>query len=93
MDQLPQLVDALNHLAESLTASSVAKYTLTGAQDWPILLVVGALLVAMISFMWVDLKATFKDHKSDNAKEIDTLWSETRAIRLEMKECKEKCCG
>ena len=93
MDQLPQLVDALNHLATSLTASSVTKYTLTGAQDWPILLVVGALVVGMLSFMWVDLKSAFKDHKSANTKEIDTLWNETRAIRLEMKECKEKCCG
>jgi len=93
MDQLLPLVEALNHLAESLKISSVTKYTLTGAQDWPILLVVGALLVAMISFMWVDLKATFKDHKADNKDEIDTLWNETRSIRQEMKECKEKCCG
>ena len=102
-DQLPQLIKALTKLAEGLEHSSLTKYTITGAADWPILLVVGGLVVGMISFMWVDLKSTFTEHKKDNKGELDLVWAELRKqeakmetnkefVLREMKECKEKCC-
>ena len=87
------LLDALNNIATKMSHS----YTITGAADWPILMVAGGLIVAMVAFMWRDLRSLLKenkvewqkalaDHKIDNEKEINNLWSA-------MRDCKDDCCS
>ena len=88
-----QIADALNGIASKLSQPT---YTLTGAADWPILYIVGGIVIVMIGIMWADLRGTIKDNrtewKADLDKETNILWKETREIRQNMKECKEKCC-
>lgn len=90
------LVEAINNLGAAIEKGVAESYTITGAADWPIIVVLGGVVIALIGFMWVDLKATMKDNRNewkvDLSKETGLLWSESRAIRKEMKECKEKCC-
>lgn len=71
-------------------------YTITGAADWGMLLVVGGLLVAAVGAMWLDLKNTITNQKIDSTKEnerlrtelnerIDTLWKAHE-------DCQRDCC-
>ena len=94
-DEIQQLVSALKTLAESMNHLGADKYTITGAADWPILMVMGGALVAIIGFMWVDLRATIKDHRGeweshlnrhcqDDKEALNLLWAETRDIRGEI---------
>ena len=68
-------------------------YTLTSASDWPMLLILGALLTGIIGGMWVDLKSTIKESRTEwrealrehvvtSDKETDKIWSA-------IKECNE----
>lgn len=72
------------------------QYAITAASDWPILVVVGGLLIAAIGIMWVDLRSTIKDGreewreelkeaKSDNEKGHDLIWDA-------MRDCQKDCC-
>ena len=93
-DQLPQLISALKQLSDSMAHSQMT-YTIAGAADYPILMVMGGILVAIIGFMWVDLRATIKDHRveweshltrhcQDDKEAVNLLWAETRDIRGEI---------
>ena len=93
-EQTKQFLDVLEKIAAGL--SSQQQYAITGAVDWPILLVIGALLVAAIGAMWADLRATIKEHRgewynelqrhnAENTKDFDLVWN---AIR----DCKADCC-
>lgn len=77
-DQFKELLQVLERIASK-------QYTITGAADWPILLVLGGLLVSVLGFMWHDLRGQLKDHKDDNEKDIDLLWEEHRR-------CQKECC-
>ena len=88
-DQVAQLLAMLEKMASR-------SYTITGAADWQILVVIGAVLMAAIGLMWNDLKVTIKDnrsdwkeelrcHKDEGAKDIDTLWEAIRS-------CQSDCC-
>lgn len=77
-DQFKELLQVLERIASK-------QYTITGAADWPILLVLGGLLVSVLGFMWHDLRGQLKDHKDDNEKDIDLLWDQQRR-------CQEACC-
>ncbi len=92
-EQFNALINVLGKLQSELAAQG--KYTITGAADWPLLTVVGGAVVALVVFMWLDLKAAIKEGrnewKAELAKEVNLLWSETRKIREEHKECYEKC--
>lgn len=88
-EQFNQLLGALVKLAER-------PYTLTGAADWPILAAMAGLLIAVIGWMWVDLKATIRDgrsewkteltaFKAEHDKEHDRLWQAHR-------DCQVDCC-
>jgi hypothetical protein len=103
-DQLDKLIEILAKVADGLEHSNLSKYTITGAADWPILLFMGGILLAVIGFMWRDLRSTITDHRTDNKnaldshtrdnkEAIDMLWNECRSIRVEMGACKEKCWG
>ena len=93
-EQIDHLLRSIDKLATALSQSQ--PYTITGASDWPILLVIGGMLVAMIGFMWNDLRSTLKDdrsewqkaveaHKKENVKSFDDIWEEHRR-------CQDKCC-
>ncbi|HKI46918.1 MAG TPA: hypothetical protein VKA08_16435 [Balneolales bacterium] len=83
----PQNIDALlavlRQIAESLTIAN--KYTITGAADWPILAAVGGLLIAILGFMWRDLRSAMKDLKRESRADIDTVWAA-------MRDCQHDCC-
>jgi hypothetical protein len=77
--------DQFNLLLAALARLTEKPYTLTGAADWPILMVVGGALIAVISFMWVDLRSKIDGNKTDNEKSHDTLW-------LALRDCQHDCC-
>lgn len=77
-DQFRELLQVLERIASK-------QYTITGAADWPILLVLGGLLVSVLGFMWHDLRGQLRDHKDDNEKDIDLIWEQQRR-------CQDKCC-
>ena len=88
-EQFAQLMALLSKLADR-------QYAITSASDWPILLVVGGLLITAIGIMWVDLKTTIKEGKEEWRDELkvtkedlkkadDKLWEA-------MRDCKDDCC-
>jgi len=64
-------------------------YTITGAADWPMLLVLcgffGTALTGLICFMWHDLGKRFDSYEAANEKTHDALWKSQG-------ECQEACC-
>lgn len=58
-------------------------YTLTDAADWPILIVVGSGLIALICFMWLDLRTVVKDNKTKAERDTEKLWDALRACQHE----------
>jgi hypothetical protein len=89
----PEQFERLIKLIEKMSSPS---YTITGAQDWPILVVVGAILLAAIALMWADLKSLIKDNKiewkdqltahvKENTNDLDDTWEEIRR-------CQANCC-
>lgn len=79
----PQQFELLIATLEKLS-NRLGTYTITGAADWPILAPVAGLMVAMIAYMWHDLKATLKTDR-------DT-WRVTMAEqRLELERVETRC--
>lgn len=79
-----------------LSAIADRPYTLTGAADWPLLVVLGIGYAGLVGVMWHDLKQAFRDgrteaqicleqYRKDHAKEHER-------IELAMRECQEECC-
>jgi hypothetical protein len=81
-EQFAQLLQALEKLA-------VKPYTITGASDWPMLLVIGGMMLAIISAMsgafWHYVLMQLGEHKKENEKDIDTLFEVQRR-------CQDECC-
>lgn len=67
-------------------------FTLTEARDWPLLLTVGGLLVAVIGGMWIDLKSTIKDNRQELRQEINSLEQdfkdENRKVWTAIEDCR-----
>lgn len=89
----PEQFQKLLELIERLISK---QYTITGAADWPIIVVLGGGLVALIVYMWIDLRSVVKDnradwrselaeHKQANEKEFDLLWKAQH-------DCQSECC-
>ena len=76
-DQFKELMVMLKLLASP-------DFTITSAKDWPILLVLGSVLLGAIGAMWMDLKSSLKDNKREREKAIDDVWEEIRR-------CQEHC--
>ena len=68
-DQFTQLLAVLTKLSER-------SYTLTGAADWPILATMAGLLIAVIGWMWVDLKATIREGRQEWKTELTAYKTE-----------------
>lgn len=79
-DQFEQLLDVIQEFA---TKSS--SYTITGAQDWPMVLAMGGVLMIVLGAMWADLSNKLVSNKNENAKQVDMLWEALR-------ECQDDCC-
>ena len=78
-----QLFSLLEKIASGLTAKQ--PYTLTGAQDWGMLLALFgvivfllAIIIAMIGFMWTS-------SSTKQEKDVDDIWTE-------IKRCQDHCC-
>lgn len=92
--QIEELLKLLGRIADGLSKQQM--YTLTGAADWPILLVVGGVMLGMIGFMWRDLGNKIESHRKD--------WKEALAAHIALddkdhqllwkahRECQEDCC-
>ena len=80
-EQVQQVIAALKEISIGTTKS----YTLTGAADWPLLVIVGGTVVALICFMWADLRASIRDGRTEWKTEIDRVWQA-------MRECQDDCC-
>jgi len=89
----PEQFNQLMLIAERIANK---QFAITAAADWPILAAVGAILVAIIGFMWVDLKSVIregkeewrtalKESKEENSRDHETIWKA-------MRDCKEDCC-
>lgn len=79
-EQIQQLIVALKEIA-----TGPKSYTLTGAADWPLLVIVGGAVVALICFMWADLRSSIKDGRTEWKTEVDRVWQA-------MRECQDDCC-
>lgn len=88
--------EQFNQLLAVLTKLADRTYTLTQAADWPILAIMAGLLLAVISRMWVDLKATIREgrregknelaeFKAEHEKEHSRIWQAHR-------DCQVDCC-
>ena len=88
-EQFTQLLNLLERLAGK-------QWTIAGAADWPVLATVGGALVAVIAFMWMDLRSVIKDHRSEwkealdkhsqeNEKDLGLVWNAYR-------DCQHECC-
>ena len=90
-EQIQQLLQALREIA-----AQPKSYTLTGASDWPLLVVVGTALVALICFMWLDLRTQVRDGRGEWQRadtELETrIEKETALIWKAIKECQDDCC-
>lgn len=76
------------------------QFTITGAADWPLLVVLGGLIATLVStlvcLMWRDLKGSIsslkmdfkeelKAYKEDNDKSHDIIWAEIKRIERDFK--------
>jgi len=88
-EQFTQLLSLLEKLASR-------QFTIASAADWPILATVGGALVAVIAFMWMELRSVIKDHRGEwrdelekhreeNEKDIKIIWDAYR-------DCQHECC-
>ena len=88
-DQFARLLDLLEKMAAH-------QYTLTNASDWPLLVWMGGFLITALAAMWIDLKATIKEHRSEWRVELDKhkLESEkaVEQVWTAMKDCQGDCC-
>ena len=95
-EQFTSLIGILKQLADQ-------QYTITGAADWPILLmmcgVLGTLMLTiggMVAYMWKDIKATIKENRSEWRVELDKEEIERKRqddmIWSHIRECQEDCC-
>jgi hypothetical protein len=87
--QFEKLLDLLEDL-------STRQWTLTSATDWPLLIVIGSLLVGVLVFIWADLKATIREHRGEWREELDRHKVESeRAVAqvwTAIKDCQSDCC-
>lgn len=81
--QFDQLLTVLKSLAPS------NHYTITGAADWPMVIVLcgvfGSVIVGLICFMWHDLGRRFDGYEAANEKMHESLWNA-------QKDCQDDCC-
>jgi len=89
-EQIQQIIAALRDIA------TMKPYTITGAADWPLLLVVGGILVAVLGAMWVDLRSTMREGRCEWQKAVnehgDELDKQVSILWQSMRDCQADCC-
>jgi hypothetical protein len=91
-----QLLEALRHIPSM-------QYTLTGAADWPILAAmcgvlafIGVIFVALVGFMWKDLRSLISQNRSDGKDDLlqhaTSNTNEFRSLWSALKDCQGDCC-
>lgn len=89
-EQITLLLSYLEKIATKLTAPPT--YTITGAADWPVILVGGAAFAAILGVMWRDIrqllltlqrdgKTSLEKHATENKADFIKLWDELRACQ------------
>lgn len=78
-EQFAQLLQVLKAIAEK------QQYSLTGASDWPMLVFLVGIILAMIGLMWRDLGSRI-------SRDISEVKTEQRNIWSAMKDCQDDCC-
>jgi hypothetical protein len=100
-EQIAKLLELLSRIADSL--ASPRPYTLTGASDWPILLVLGGILAimigligALIRLMWSDLRTSMRDNRSEWREAVAEVKGEERVehdlLWAALRDCQGECC-
>ena len=88
-EQFSQLLSVLKQLADK-------QYTISGATDWPMLLAVGALLMAAVAAMWADLRSKLTEHRGMAVEALQELKTsnneEHNKIWAAMRDCQDDCC-
>jgi hypothetical protein len=88
-EHIQQLLLLLSKIADK-------PYTITGAADWPILAVVGGILLAVIGAMWADLRAAMKEGREEWRQQLNEVEAKNdRAHDLvweAMRDCQSDCC-
>lgn len=103
--QIDQLLALLSEIAKSI--STQREYTLTGAADWPMLVILfgffGALLMAAGSFAWLDIRSKIdcafsastkvaEDSKGELKEYKTEVQREIDGIWHEIERCQSECC-
>lgn len=80
-----QLIAAIEKLGKGIQTAATQRYTLTGAADWPILVIAAGVVLGLLAIMWADLKTTIKDHRGEWRQELkaeaDLIWAEIRRLQ------------
>ena len=100
-EQTAKLIELLSKIADAL--STPRPYTITGAADWPVLLVVGGILAIMIALigglirvMWSDLRSSMRENKTEwkeavaSAKHVEE--KEHDLLWSALRDCQGDCC-
>jgi heme/copper-type cytochrome/quinol oxidase subunit 2 len=74
-----------NELIIVFRALATPKYTLTGAQDWPMLIALFAVIVFMLGVIITMIAFMWKNTDSKNNAAFDDVWTELRR-------CQDHCC-
>jgi len=78
----PEQFAKLLSLLEKLVSH---QYTITGAADWPILASIGGVFIAVLGFMWRDVRASIdkigtaiKESRNESKSEVELIKAEIR---------------
>lgn len=100
-EQIARLIELLTKIADTLSAPK--PYTITGASDWPVLLVVGGILAIMIGLigglirlMWSDLRVSLRDNRTEWKEAVAELKHEEKVehdlLWSALRDCQGDCC-
>lgn len=89
-DQFSKFIEVLQGLKDH------DAYTLSGAQDWYMLVTLGGMVVVLLVYIWQDLKITMKEHRTeaqcDISKEVTERKEQDELIWKYIRDCQEDCC-
>ena len=82
-EQMHQLFQLLDKIATGLTTKPI--YTLTGAQDWGMLLSLFGVIVFLLSILILMVGFMWKSASSKQQNDVDAIWHA-------MARCQDNCC-
>lgn len=95
-EQFEKLLDVLGKLLQNMQHVATRDYTITGSSDWPMLCAIGAILGALVGFMWLDLRGSMRENRQERQKDISDLRQEMKTedqkIWTAIGHCQDDCC-